>query len=325
MRIDVHAHLWSDRYLDLLARLGNDRTAVHRGLGAGATDRELQARFELMDAAGIERQVLSVTPASPHFERQVDAVEAARVANDEYAAITRRFPQRFRAFAALPLPHIEVSLAELARALDELGMVGVAATTSVMGRTLADPVFHPLYAELNRRRSVLYIHPAGCGAESPLINGQRIVWSVGAPIEDTIAIMHLVVAGIPSRYPDMKIIASHLGGLLPMVVRRVDDHIEYEAPDTPERPSQAFRRLWYDTVGHDHVPALRAAAEALGADRLVLGTDFPYQAGARFQAAVEYVKRAGLSEQDVRAILDENATRLFEGLHPALDRIRPQA
>jgi aminocarboxymuconate-semialdehyde decarboxylase len=311
MRIDVHAHLWTERYLDLLVRFGNDRTATHRGLGAGATDDELQKRFALMDAAGIRMQILSVTPASPHFERQADAVEAARLANDEYAALTRRFADRFRAFAALPLPHTEAALAELERALDELGMVGAAVTTSVAGRSLADPVFHPLYDELNRRKSVLYIHPAGCGADSPLINGHRIVWSVGAPIEDTIAVMHLVLAGIPSRYPDMKIIASHLGGLLPMVVRRVDDHIDFEAPDTPEKPSLAFRRLWYDTVGHNHVPALRAAAEALGADRLLLGTDFPYQPGDLFLAAVDYVRRAGLSEDDVGAILDRNAASLF--------------
>ncbi len=311
MRIDVHAHLWSEQYLDLLAGLGNDRTSVHRGLGAGATDDELRKRFELMDGAGIGMQVLSVTPASPHFERQADAVEAARAANDEYAAITRRFPDRFRAFAALPLPHTEAALAELERAFDELGMVGAAVTTSVLGRALSDPAFHPIYAELNRRGSVLYMHPAGCGVESPLINGHRMVWSVGAPMEDTVAIMDLVIAGIPSRYPDMKIIASHLGGLLPMVVRRVDDRIDFEAPDTPEKPSLAFRRLWYDTVGHNHVPALRAAAESFGADRLLLGTDFPYQPGERFYAAVDYVRRAGLSEGDVRAILDGNAARLL--------------
>jgi 6-methylsalicylate decarboxylase len=316
MRIDVHAHLWSERYLDLLARLGNDRTAVHHGLGAGDTDEELRRRFELMDGAGIQMQVLSVTPASPHLQRQADAVEAACMANDEYAALTRRFPDRFGAFAALPLPHTESALAELRRALDQLGMVGAAVTTSVAGRSLADPAFHPVYAELNRRKSVLCIHPAGCGADSPLINGHRIVWSVGAPIEDTIAIMHLVIAGIPSRYPDMKIIASHLGGLVPMVVGRVDDQIDFEAPDTPEKPSLAFRRLWYDTVGHNHLPALRAAAEALGADRLLLGTDFPYQPGELFYAAVDYVRRAGLSEGDAEAILDRNAAALFGWASP---------
>ena len=311
MRIDVHAHLWSESYLDLLVRLGNSRTGVHRGLGAGVTEEELRKRFELMDAAGIEMQILSVTPASPHFERQADAVKAARQANDEYAAMTRRFPARFRAFAALPLPHTDAALAELGRALDELGMVGAAVTTSVLGRPLSDDAFHPIYAELNRRKGVLYMHPAGCGAESPLINGHQMVWSVGAPIEDTIAIMGLVLSGIPSRYPDMKIIASHLGGLLPMVVKRVDDHMAFEAPNVPEKPSLAFKRLWYDTVGHNHVPALRAAAESLGADRLLLGTDFPYQSGELFYAAVDYVRRAGLSEDDVRAILDRNAASLF--------------
>src|SRR4051812_35984537 len=115
MRIDVHAHLWSEAYLDLLARLGNSHTATHRGLGAGDTPEELGKRFELMDAAGIRMQILSVTPASPHFEHQADSVEAACRANDEYAALTRRFPERFRAFAALPLPHMEAALAELAR------------------------------------------------------------------------------------------------------------------------------------------------------------------------------------------------------------------
>ena len=116
---------------------------------------------------------------------------------------------------------------------------------------------------------------------------------MGAPIEDTVAIMGLVLAGIPGRYPDMKIIGSHLGGLLPMVVKRVDDHMAFEAPDISEEPSLTFRRLWYDTVGHNHVPALRAAAEALGADRLLLGTDFPYQSGELFCAAVDYMRRAG--------------------------------
>ncbi len=144
-----------------------------------------------------------------------------------------------------------------------------------------------------------------------------MVWSVGAPMEDTVAIMHLVIAGIPSRYPRMKIVASHLGGLLPMVVRRVDDHMAFEAGDTPERPSLAFRRLWYDTVGHNHVPALRAAAEALGADRLLLGTDFPYQTGELFYAAMDYVRRAGLSQDDVSAILDRNAARLFGWSEPS--------
>lgn len=311
MRIDVHAHVWSEAYLNLLASFGSKSTAVHREIGAGTTQEDLDSRFALMASAGVEMQVLSVTPASPHFVREQDAIEAARAANDEYAELVRRFPDRFRAYAALPLPHIEAALVELDRALDELGMIGAAITTSILGRSIADAAFAPLYAELDRRRAILYVHPAGCGACSPLIADHHLTWSIGAPIEDTVAAMHLILAGIPKTYPEMKIILSHLGGALPMVLERVDHQYGWEAPDTPEKPSIAARRMWYDTVGHNHVPALRAAAETFGADRLLLGTDFPYQTDDLFRAAIDYVKRAGLPQDEVAAILDRNAVRLL--------------
>src|SRR5689334_10454355 len=133
MRIDVHAHLWSNRYLDLLREYGYQATDVHRGLGAGATDKELDARFALMAEAGIDLQVLSTPPASPHFEDEAHAVEAARLANDEYAELVRRFPDKFKAYATLPFPHTDAALAELTRGLDDLGMIGATITTSVLG------------------------------------------------------------------------------------------------------------------------------------------------------------------------------------------------
>ncbi|WP_214322644.1 amidohydrolase family protein [Nonomuraea sediminis] len=315
MRIDVHAHLWSRPYLDLLERFGNTVTGVHRGLGAGPTEQELEARFALMASAGIDLQVLSATPASPHFADQADAVQAARVVNDEYAELVRRFPDRFMAFASLPFPHTDAALVELDRALGELGMPGAAVTTSVLGRSLTDPAFLPVYAELDRRAAVLYVHPAGAGAHSSLI-GPTMTWEIGAPIEDTVAITHLIQAGIPSRFPRLKIVTSHLGGALPMLLERLDRQYAWEAPDTPEKPSVAARRMWFDTVGHNHTPALRAAAESLGADRLLLGTDFPYQAGEAFREAVTYVQRSGLPDQDINAVLDTTAAELLERPKP---------
>ncbi len=311
LRIDVHAHAWSTDYLDRLAAAGFATTGAHRGLGAETSDEALQARFALMDSAGIRMQVLSATPASPHFERRADAIALARQVNDEYAELVRRHPQRFRAFAALPLPHVDAALEELERALALPGMLGVAITTSILGRSIADPRFEPLYAELDRRGSVLYVHPAGCGAESPLIQQHRLTWAVGAPVEDTVAVMHLLIAQIPQRYPRLKIVAGHLGGALPMLLPRLDHAASYETPEVPEPPSVALKRLWYDTVGHDHVPALRAAVASFGADRLLLGSDFPYQRDDLFRAAVGYVERAGLDAADVEAILDRNAAQLL--------------
>jgi 6-methylsalicylate decarboxylase len=258
-----------------------------------------------------EVQVLSASPQLPHFDDEAHATCAARFANDLSAEIVRRHPERFVAFAALPLPHVDAALTELERALDQLGMVGVTITTSILGRSPADPTFTPIYEELNRRGSVLYIHPAGCSATSPLIRDFHLTWMIGAPLEDTIAILHLITRGIPSRYPQLKIINAHLRGALPMVLQRLDNQYQWEAPQSPERPSLAARRMWYDTVGHGHVPALRCAADSLGADRLLLGTDFPYESEAVFQRAITYIQESGLTQGDINQILDRSAAKLL--------------
>jgi predicted TIM-barrel fold metal-dependent hydrolase len=307
VRIDIHAHLWTDEYLDLLQAFGKGDTSAQRGKGAGLSESEIAARFQMMEQAGVDKQILSSTPQSPHFANREHAVEAARFINDQYASVVQRWPDRFAAFASIPLPHVQESLDENARALDDLGMQGVAVTTSVLGRSLADPAFAPIYAELDRRAAVLYTHPAGCGGHSPLIQEHNMTWMVGAPIEDTIAVAHFIVHGIPSRYPRLRIVNSHLGGAIPMLLQRMDNQYSWEAPGTGEKPSTAARRMWYDSVSHAHGPALRAAVESLGADRILLGTDFPYEYGPLFQKAVAHIAESGLAVDDARRILDANA------------------
>src|SRR5215470_18507245 len=137
MSIDVHAHFWTDAYLDKVAALGHGDTAAQRGMGAG-DGAELDARLALMDRAGVAMQVLSASPQLPHGLDQAAAIDAARHVNDQYAELVARHPGRFAAFASLPLPHVDASAAELSRALDELGMVGVAMTTSVITQPLVD-------------------------------------------------------------------------------------------------------------------------------------------------------------------------------------------
>jgi 6-methylsalicylate decarboxylase len=310
MRIDVHAHYWTDEYLDLLLDLGKSDAGEARGLGAGA-GAELDARLQLMDRAGIEMQVLSASPQLPYGDDVGKAASAARFVNDQYAELVDRHRDRFRAFAALPMPHVEESLGEMRRALGELGMAGVVMNTTVLGRALVEPEYEPIFAELNRLNAVLYLHPAGNSACSPLIGRHHLTWMVGAPVEDTISVMHLITNGVPSRYPNIKIINSHLGGALPMLIQRADDQYRWEAPDTPERPSLAARRMWYDTVGHGHVPALRCAIDSFGPDRLLLGTDFPYENGDMFVRAVDYVNDPLIGVGAARAILEQNASELL--------------
>jgi aminocarboxymuconate-semialdehyde decarboxylase len=309
MRIDVHAHYWTGAYLDMLVGLGKTDTATQRGIGAG-DGAELTARLRLMDRAGVDLQVLSAAPQLPYGAYADRAVAAARHVNDEYAALVAAHPDRFRAFAATPMPHIDASIAEIDRALDELGMVGVTMNTSVLNRAITDPDFEPIFAALDARGAVLYLHPAGNGACSPLVTEQNITWMVGAPFEDTIAAMQLITSGHLQRYPGVKIICSHLGGALPMITRRADDHVAFEAPTTPEPPSQAVHRLWFDSVSHCHEPALRCAIETFGADRILLGTDFPYEDGETFVRAVEYITDVA-DPGEAHAILDANAMALF--------------
>ena len=310
MRIDVHAHYWSEDYIELLVELGHGDAAAVRGLGAGG-GAELDARLRLMDRAGVEVQVLSACPQLPYDEDWQKATRAARFVNDQYAELVKRHQDRFRAFAALPLPHVDESIGEMGRALDELRMAGLAMNTTVLGRALVEPEYEPVFAELNRRKAVLYLHPAGNGACSPLISDYHLTWMVGAPVEDTVSVMQLITHGVPTRYPDIKLINSHLGGALPMLLQRADDQYSWEAPDTPELPSVAARRMWYDTVGHGHVPALRCAIDSLGADRLLLGTDFPYENGDRYVRAVDYLHDPQVDPGAARAILDQNASALL--------------
>ena len=170
MRIDIHAHYWTDDYLDLLVDLGKTDAGAARGLGAGG-GAELEARLRLMDRAQVETQVLSTCPQSPYGEDAAKAASAARFVNDQYAGLAGLHRDRFRAFASLPMPH--------------------------------------------------------------------------------------------------------------------------------------------DTVGHGHVPALRCAIDSFGADRLVLGTDFPYENGDVFVRAIDYINDPQIGTTAARAILDQNASALL--------------
>ncbi|WP_438948374.1 amidohydrolase family protein [Streptomyces mirabilis] len=250
MRIDTHAHVYPSDYLDFLADSGVTTTGGQRGLGADDTDKELEARFSLMDRAGVDRQVISASPLTGALPDPHRAAAAARLINDRYVALVDRHPDRFLAFVVLPLPHVDAALAELDRVLDAPGVVGVALTTSAAGRALTDPAFAPVWQELDRRGTVMYLHPAGDGVASPQIIDHHLTWMVGAPVEDTVVAAQLITRGFVTRYPHVRILNSHFGGALPMLLERWDNLAHFEAPEAPLPPSQAARRMWYDTVAH---------------------------------------------------------------------------
>jgi 6-methylsalicylate decarboxylase len=132
---------------------------------------------------------------------------------------------------------------------------------------------------------------------------------IGAPIEDTITAVHLVRAGIPARFPNLQIILCHLGGALPVLLDRIDEKLGPTAEGT--LPSHHLRRLWYDTVDHGSVPALQCATRTVGADRLLLGTDYPFAVGAALDRCLDHIRAAQLTEPETAGILGGHAAGLL--------------
>lgn len=304
MRVDVHAHYYDSTYIDRLARNGADTRPAIRAPGAAVT---FEQRVELLDGAGIRVQVLSVGALQPSFANADEASAAARLTNDLYADICQRYGGRFSAFAAVPLPHIDAALTELARAIDVLGMVGVNLGCSIANRALDDAAFAPFFTELDRRGTVVFLHPVGCGC-GPFLDDLGLDFPLGAPFEDSIAAIRLVLGGVIQRFPKIRFIVPHLGGTLPFLITRLDS--SSVARRWEYKPSEHLKRLWYDSI-NGNIAALRCAREAFGADRLVLGTDFPHLAGDRFNRCVSYIEESDLPPEEKRAILDRNAPALL--------------
>ena len=312
MRIDIHAHYFPLEYLDRLELYGGSRvTGLIRRMKLGSGDfGGLQEHFRNMERAKVDMQVLSVSGQLPYFAKESEAVDAARLGNDIYARIVREYPKRFAAFACTPLPHVRASIEEARRALDELGMVGVTAGSMVLGKSISDSDFDGFFAELNRRKAVLFIHPIGGSLGSQWIESTKLIWPVGAPLEDTVCLLQFMQADFPSRFPDIKIILPHLGGFAPFLGVRLDHLKDHFLPASATAPSIQARYFWYDTVNGSPA-ALRCTKETLGADHLLLGTDYPFWRDDAFKLCIDYVAESGLTASDVDRILGGNGQRLL--------------
>src|SRR5262249_49492716 len=148
-------------YIDLMRRAG--RMANEMALRLPGSLLTLDERVDLLTEVGIDMQVLSVAQRQPSLPKEADAVEAARLVNDIYADVCRRYPAPFTASGAIPLPHGDAAVAEGERCVGSLGMVGITLGCSIFGRPLDDPAFEPFWAELNRRGTVVFLHPIGMG------------------------------------------------------------------------------------------------------------------------------------------------------------------
>ncbi|MEX3505562.1 amidohydrolase family protein [Corynebacterium sp. LK2510] len=309
--IDTHAHVYPAWYLDQLERGGAPAasTAIARDIGADSTPADMEERIRDMDAAGVEKQVLAVTPQSPSLPGAAESADAARAINDDYLRLVEKYPGRFLAYAALPLPHVDETLAELERIADA-GFVGVSLSALLPGGgSLVADSLAPVWDALNSAAAVVNIHPTGQGACSTPITSHHLEWVNGAPVEDAIATLQLLKADVPGRWPDVTIHVAHLGGDLPFLMQRLEDN--YEDWDAFARsPRESLRGMYFDAANFFE-PSLCLAVEAFGPTQILGGSDMPYFRGEKYVRAFEYVRGARLGGAEKRAILRDNALKLY--------------
>lgn len=312
-RIDTHLHVVPPRYADWLASLG--RTAG----GLPIPDWSVDAALALMDSAGIETGVLSVsTPGTYLGDLGVDAgpiaAEKAREVNEFAADLAARMPDRFGFFATLCLPDVDRSIAEVAYAFDELNADGAVVLTNVDGVYLGEETWTPVFAELDRRGTAVFIHPSYLRCE-PLPGIPPFV--ADFLLDTTRAAIAMSAAGWHERFPNLKFILSHAGGFAPYAAERIALAC---APDGGSGPSRSalgherLRRFFYDTALSSSPYALPSLLAFADPSRIIFGSDWPYATAASARHFVRLLEDFDLTDAQRRQIDRENALALFPRL-----------
>jgi aminocarboxymuconate-semialdehyde decarboxylase len=257
-----------------------------------------------MDGAGVGVQVLSIGAFNLGWAGPGD-VATARLINDGFAAVCRDHPDRFRFLAALPCSSSVATLSELDRALG-LGAVGAGVTTTVADYTLDAPELREFWREAHNRKLLVLVHPT-FPSNGPA-NDRGEFLSVGYLNETAMAATKLTYAGVLEDYPDLRIVWSHCGGSLSMLVDRIDrSYKRYEK--CPRPPSYYLRRCYYDTACM-HGPALDCARATFGTDRLLYGTDEPHVPNAT-QGVLDSLRARAWPPVELQLVLGGTARRLI--------------
>ena len=276
--IDVHTHIISKTYIEAIRVAG----ITDKEIGFPMDPWDAKQRLEEMDQYGIQAQVLSVSSPGLRFWKGKEAADLARALNLELIDLMKQYPTRFGAFATVPLPDVEASLAEIAWCLDEAHMDGVCLMSNYEGKYLGDPAFSHIMADLNRRKAVVFVHPTesvcidqlNFGYPAPLIE---------YPFESTRTVVSLLDTNTITRCPDIKFIISHGGGTLPIVTDRMAEiapmknHLDRAAgKQLGERFKEQIATLYYDMAISCFPPNLLAIRSTHDPAKLMMGFDQPF-------------------------------------------------
>jgi len=332
--IDVHNHLYPKDWIDYLEKRTESPRLEWRGQNSAifyskdtviATIRfpghyNPAARVEDLDKFGIDTQILSFTMPNIDFLPVDKEVYWAKKINDYYAEVCQKYRGRFYAYATLPYQDVDKAQLELERAYKDLGMKGILIFSTIKGRSIASPQFHPVYAMAEKYELPVFIHPAVPLIEDILRQdkyfGHMKNGIFGYTLDTSLAVIDLIWNGVLEKFPRLSIIHAHTGGTVPYLSGRMEElwrlnpmkKPEFELPHTP---SEYYQRQVYPDSVSTFLPAVRCCLEYVGSSHMLLGTDYAHIMGI-WDRAVGLVKELGLLEEDTNNILGDNAAKLFK-------------
>ena len=306
MKIDVFSHILTEKYLSLYRKKAPAIENQIEVLTPPVVD--LQIRFRLMNRYPDVLQMLTVANVPlEKFVSPKDAVELARIANDELADLVLKYPDKFfGAVACLPMNDMDAALEEVDRAITKLKLKGVQIYCRIKGEPLDTPKFKPLYEKMAGYDLPIWIHPT---TNEKLDNDIGIFsW----PFETTSAMLRLVKSGVFAEVPNIKFIVHHAGAMVPFFAERIK-WVMSLVPQPYPNIHEHFRKFYGDTAVYGHTPALMCAYDFFGADHLLFGTDAPL--GPRWgmvEDTIASIERMAIPDMDKEKILKKNAVDLLK-------------
>jgi len=329
MKIDVFSHFVPMKYKDALYKVKDrNRIAYELELMEGcSTLFDLEKRLQILDKYECSQVLTVISPPIEDIADPDEAADLARIANDGMAEVIQKSPQFFVAgVAALPLNNMDASLQEMDRAINDLKFRGVQIYTSIRGRPIDSPEFFPIYEKMATYNLPIWVHPwrvmrkADYDGEA---GSKYKIWSTfGWPYETSAAMTRLIFGGVLEKFPTLKIITHHAGGMVPFFAERIRSGFDLwemrtslnPMKDLSRAPIEYYRRFYNDTAIAGYTPALMCAYEFFGPEHILFGTDMPMdsQMGYRLvRDIIVSIERMAIPEEDKKKIFEDNARKLL--------------